>query len=137
MTTEIRSVTIGEILGIRHQVLWAQKSPDFVKVPEDESGLHFGMFYNQELVSVISLFPDTDEGVRFRKFATMAAFQNKGLGSKLLEFVISYSRDHQHNRIWCDARTNALGFYERFGFSKFSDSFMKEEIEYYKIAKNL
>lgn len=136
MKTEIRSVQVDEILDIRHKVLWPDKSPDFVKVPEDENALHFGMFYNHQLVSVISLFPD-NEAIRFRKFATITAFQNRGLGSKLLEFVISYAKDHHCKKIWCDARSSALGFYEKFGFSKFSDSFFKENIEYYKIVKDL
>jgi len=133
---EIRSVLTNEILEIRHQVLWPEKSIEFVKVPEDENASHFGLFVNERLASVISLFPD-NKNMRFRKFATIPEFQNKGLGSQLLKFVINYSQGNHYKNIWCDARSNALGFYERFGFSKFSEPFFKEEIEYYKISKTL
>ena len=136
MKTQILKVSVDEILHIRHYVLWPDKSLDFVKVPEDESAIHFGLYDSNQLVSIISLFPE-GESVRFRKFATLPEFQGKGLGSKLLQFSFDYARKHHYKRIWCDARTNALGFYERFGFEKFSEPFLKEKIEYYKIQKTL
>ena len=134
--TAIRSVLTNEILEIRHQVLWPEKPLEFVKVPDDENAFHFAMFVDDQLMSVISLFPD-GENMRFRKFATIPEFQNKGLGSQLLKFAINYSQENHYKNIWCDARSNALGFYEKFGFSKFSQPFFKEEIEYYKISKML
>ncbi|TDE16364.1 GNAT family N-acetyltransferase [Dyadobacter psychrotolerans] len=136
MKIEIRIIDADETLAIRHQVLWPDKSPDFVKVPEDESAFHFGLFADDKLVAVISLFPEGDK-IRFRKFATVAAFQNRGLGSILLNYVFDFAKNEGYKKIWCDARTTALPFYERFGFSRFSDSFLKENIEYYKIEKML
>ena len=136
MKVEIRKITAADTLKIRYEVLWPDKSPDFVKVAEDDDAHHFGLFSDHQLVSVISLFPDKD-GMRFRKFATIRAFQNKGLGSKLLEFVIVYSRNQKYTRLWCDARSSAMAFYKRFGFERISEPFFKEDIEYYKIEKVL
>ena len=136
MKLEIKKVPVSKVLDIRHKVLWPDKSPEFVKVPEDEEARHFGLFYDDQIVSVISLF-NTGETIRFRKFATIQTHQNKGLGSKLLQFVIDDSRNRGYDKIWCDARADAMGFYEKFGFKKFSDAFMKEDIEYFKIEKAL
>ena len=136
MKIEIKSIETDDTLKIRHQVLWPDKSPEFVKVPEDQNALHFGLFYEEELVSVISLLPD-QENVRFRKFATIASFQSKGLGTKLLSYVLDFAKAEGYKKIWCDARTNALPFYEHFCFNRFSSSFMKENVEYYKIERNL
>ena len=136
MTLEIKEVPVNKVLDIRHKVLWPDKSPEFVKVPEDEQGRHFGLFQDDQIVSVISLFV-TGDTIRFRKFATIKAYQNRGLGSKLLQFVIDDSRNLGYNTIWCDARADAMGFYEKFGFKKISDPFRKEEIEYFKIEKAL
>ncbi|SEI39095.1 Acetyltransferase (GNAT) domain-containing protein [Dyadobacter sp. SG02] len=124
-------------MEIRHLVLWPDKPREFVKVPEDESGIHFGLYLNGALVSVISLFADDDQRIRFRKFATLPGFQGKGLGSKLLRHALTYAQAHGYSCIWCDARTDALAFYERFGFKKFSEPFFKEHIEYYKIERAL
>nr|WP_295931805.1 GNAT family N-acetyltransferase [uncultured Dyadobacter sp.] len=133
---EIQKVNADQILNIRHRVLWPDRPPDFVKVAEDDAGFHFGLYFNQQLVSVISLFADGDS-IRFRKFATLPGFQGKGLGSRLLEHAIDFAIQHQYSSMWCDARTSALGFYERFGFRKFSEPFFKEHLEYYKIERKL
>jgi predicted GNAT family N-acyltransferase len=136
MGVEIKKVAIEDILEIRHKVLWPHKSPDFVKVPEDDEATHFGLYYNESLVSVISLFADGKD-VRFRKFATIHEFQGQGLGSQLLAYVIDHAREQQCEQIWCDARSSAMGFYKKFGFEKFSEPFFKEEVEYFKISKRL
>jgi hypothetical protein len=79
MELEILEVSVEEILGIRQYVLWPDKSIDFVKVPEDDTAIHFGLYQNRQLVSIISLFPE-GESMRFRKFATIPEYQGKVLG---------------------------------------------------------
>jgi len=133
---EIQKVNADDLIEIRHSVLWPDKPREFVKVPEDESGIHFGLYFEGALVSVISLFGD-DQDIRFRKFATLPEFQGKGLGSRLLQHAIAYAQAQGYSRMWCDARTDALGFYKRFDFEKFSEPFFKEHIEYYKIERKL
>ncbi len=133
---EIQKINADEAMEIRHLVLWPDKPREFVKVPEDDLGIHFGLYSDGALTSVISLFAD-GSNIRFRKFATLPAFQGKGLGSKLLQHAISYAQTQGYARMWCDARTDALGFYERFDFKKFSEPFFKEHIEYHKIERML
>ncbi|SDF80508.1 Acetyltransferase (GNAT) domain-containing protein [Dyadobacter soli] len=133
---EIHNVNADDTLEIRHEVLWPDKPRNFVKVPEDEHGIHFGLYFNGAMVSVISLFADNQD-IRFRKFATLPGFQGKGLGSKLLQHALTYTQAQGYTRMWCDARAEALGFYERFKFEKCSEPFFKEQIEYYKIQRML
>lgn len=136
MEIEIKKAALDEILPIRHVVLWPDKPFEFVKVEGDETGVHFGLYQNDQLVSIISLFGE-GESIRFRKFATLPEFQNQGLGKKMILFVMDYAREAGFKRIWCDARADALHFYERVGFEKFSEVFVKENIDYYKIEKLL
>lgn len=133
---EIQKVNADDLMEIRHLVLWPDKPREFVKVPEDEAGIHFGLYFEGVMVSVISLFADGGD-IRFRKFATLPGFQGKGLGSKLLQHAIAYAQAQGYTRMWCDARTDAIEFYERFQFQKFSEPFFKEHIEYYKIERML
>jgi predicted GNAT family N-acyltransferase len=136
MNIEIKKVEVAEILEIRHQVLWPDQPLEFVKVAEDDTGVHFGLFYKANLVSVISLFADEDR-LRFRKFATLHAWQNKGFGSQLLRFVINDARDNGYRELWCDARSTASNFYKRHGFEKYGEPFFKKDIEYYKMSMSL
>jgi len=136
MSIEIKKVSVEDILPIRHKVLWPDKPFEFVKVEGDEEGIHFGLYENSVLVTIISLFAD-GKSLRFRKFATLPQYQNRGLGKLLILKVIDYAQENNFERLWCDARTDALNFYERVGFKKFSEPFFKENIEYYKIEKIL
>ncbi|MBE9464683.1 GNAT family N-acetyltransferase [Dyadobacter subterraneus] len=136
MSVEIKKVSVEAILPIRHKVLWPDKPFEFVKVEGDEEGIHFGLYENSELVTIISLFEE-GKSLRFRKFATLPDYQNRGLGKMMILKVIEYAKENNFERLWCDARTDALNFYERVGFKKFSEPFFKEEIEYYKIEKLL
>ena len=133
---EIERISADQTVDIRHMVLWPEKAKPDVVLPEDADGTHFGASINGALVAVISLF-ETPEGIRFRKFATLPGLQGKGLGSRLLQHAIAYAQAQGYTRMWCDARTDALGFYERFGFRRFSEPFFKEHIEYYKIERKL
>jgi ribosomal protein S18 acetylase RimI-like enzyme len=138
MGIRIDEAKIEDVYPIRHQVLWPDKPFDFVKVAEDESGFHFGVYAGPSLVSVISLFPDGDsKSIRFRKFATLEDHQGKGYGRELLLFAMKFAQSEGYEKIWCDARTEALGFYEKLGFTRLFDRFFKETIEYYKIERLL
>ena len=136
MSIEIKKVAVEDILPIRHKVLWPDKPFEFVKVEGDGEGIHFGLYAHSKLVTIISLFAE-DKSLRFRKFATLPEYQNRGLGKMMILNVIDYAKENNFERLWCDARTDALNFYERVGFKKFSEPFFKEEIEYYKIEKLL
>jgi len=136
MEIEIKEAELDEILPIRHKVLWPDKPLEFVKVEGDDQGVHLGLYENSQLLTIISLFPE-GKSMRFRKFATLPAYQNRGLGKMMILKVIDYAKENHFERLWCDARTDALNFYERVGFKKFSEPFFKEQIEYYKIEKIL
>jgi len=136
MSIDIKKVSVEDILPIRHKVLWPDKPFEFVKVEGDEEGIHFGLYENSILVTIISLFAE-GKSLRFRKFATLTEYQNRGLGKLMILKVIDYAQENNFERLWCDARTDALNFYERVGFKKFSEPFFKENIEYYKIEKIL
>lgn len=136
MGIEIKKVSVEDILPIRHKVLWPDKPLEFVKVEGDDEGIHFGLYDNSRLVTIISLFAE-GKSMRFRKFATLPEYQNRGFGKMMILKVIGYAKENGFERLWCDARTDALNFYERVGFKKFSEPFFKENIEYYKIEKVL
>jgi GNAT superfamily N-acetyltransferase len=131
----IRSITSEQTYPLRHQVLWPDKPLEFVKVPEDESGFHFGYFVDDELISVISLFINEHKVARFRKFATHPTFQRKGIGSQLLQHVFEKATESEATQIWCDARLDAKLFYERFGMNREGAHFYKAEIPYVKMIR--
>jgi len=132
----IRPIPAEATYALRHSVLWPDKAPDYVRIPEDAQGHHFGAFENEELVSVISLF--VENGVaRFRKFATRPDRQGNGIGSRLLKHVFAEARRLGARQIWCDARLSAAAFYQRFAMEPTGERFYKGEIPYQRFEAPL
>lgn len=133
---DIRNISWEQALPIRHQVLWPEREPLFCKVPGDETAKHYGVFVENYLVCVASVYLD-GESARLRKFATLEAHQGKGFGSRLLEYILSASKAESTNFFWCDARESAVAFYKRFGMKVEGSKFFKSDQEYYKMSISL
>lgn len=136
MTVTIAAAPLDQVLIIRHQVLWPDKEPDFCRVPDDELADHYGVYVDQQLVSVGSIYHKGDSA-RLRKFATLEYFQGQGLGSKLLHYILDELMQQGTQYFWCDARQTAIGFYQRYGMCVEGEPFIKSGIPYIKMAKNL
>lgn len=114
--------------------MWPDKPLDYVKLDNDEEGYHYGLFLGDRLVSVVSLFIEGDEG-QFRKFATDLDEQGKGYGSELLHFLFNKTEEENVKRIWCNARKDKAGFYEKFGMQTTDNEFTKGGIDYVIMEK--
>ncbi len=77
---KIKSIEASETWEIRHEVMWPDQPFEFVKLEEDNSGLHFGVFDKEKVVSIVSCFIIDDE-MQFRKLATLEEYQGKGIAS--------------------------------------------------------
>ncbi|MEL7003249.1 MAG: GNAT family N-acetyltransferase [Bacteroidota bacterium] len=109
--------------------MWPNKSLDYVKLPEDNIGHHFGVFIDDSLVAVGSLFL-TNHEAQFRKLATEIAYQGKGYGSLLTKHLMDYAQKQGAKRVWCNARLDKTGFYERLGLRITDQTFHKGGIDY-------
>ncbi len=133
----IKQINAEACWPLRHQVMWPDLHLDFIKLAEDPEGYHFGLFKNEELVSVISLFQKEDHSAQFRKFATTEAEQGKGYGSTLLDHVIAFCKKQRFHTIWCNARIDKTDFYKKFGMLETEDTFVKEGIRFVILKKVL
>ncbi|AJY75630.1 GNAT family N-acetyltransferase [Paenibacillus beijingensis] len=131
---DIRRINKEMAWELRHVVMWPDKDVDYVKLQDDDEGIHYGLFSNERVVSVISLFVDGDEA-QFRKFATLRHEQGKGYGSKLLQYVLDEAQSMGIERIWCNARKNKAPFYAKFGLAQTPSIFSKGGIEYVIMEK--
>lgn len=129
MSFQIKKIPYKDTLAIRHKVMWPNKPLEYVQLPNDANGSHFGLFIKGNLVAVISLFIKNDT-VQFRKFATLQRFQGKGFGSILLAHIIDITEKENYQKIWCNARLNKTDFYNKFGFKETNICFTKGGIDY-------
>ncbi|OEK00576.1 GNAT family N-acetyltransferase [Roseivirga sp. 4D4] len=129
MSVIIKNITAEDTWSLRHQVMWPNEDIDYVKLPEDESGIHYGLFINDELTAVVSLFIN-DREAQFRKLATAVEAQGKGYGTMLLKHLMQEVQTLEVNRIWCNARADKASFYHRFGLKETARTFIKKGQSY-------
>jgi len=129
----IKQISAAQTWPIRHQVMWPDQPFEYVKLEEDDNGIHFGLFEDTDLRSIVSLFIKSNEA-QFRKLATLEAYQGRGYASQLIEHLITFCKQRKVKRLWCNARTSKSSFYQKFGFEETSIRFTKKG-EYYVIME--
>ena len=121
---------------IRQKVMWPAKPIEYVKLSDDPGGIHYGLFKDEELISIVSLFISGTDA-QFRKFATVEKEQGKGYGTILLKYMMTNLDQKKIKRLWCNARTDKAPFYERFGLRQSNNRFSRGGIDYVIMEKIL
>ncbi len=126
---QIKEIRAEDTWQLRRDVMWPQQSINYVQLPEDKSGQHFGLYLSGELVSVVSLFV-AGQRAQFRKLATLPRHQGKGYGTALLHHLLKEASAQGITQLWCNARQEKAEFYKRFGLQETSHTFRKGGKDY-------
>ena len=105
---------------------------------------HFGLFENEELTGIISLFSQTNiifadkNQAQIRGMAILENHQKKGFGEALVKYCEDYCRTQNVDLIWFNARTVAVGFYKKMNYQIIGEPFdIKDVGEHYLMFKKL
>ena len=82
METKISEITAEQTHDLRHRVMWPDQPISFAILPEDANGVHFGLWKNEVLISIVSVFLNEKEA-QFRKFATETSTESAVCSFKL------------------------------------------------------
>lgn len=129
----IRKMDAEMTLPLRQQVLWPDKTLEECGVEDDDLGEHYGVYQQDILVCVASIFIQQDVA-RLRKFATLAAYQRQGIGQFVLSRIIEDLQAAGVKVFWCDARESAGTLYQRFGMTASGERFYKRDIPYRRMS---
>ena len=132
----IEQITPELTWRLRRDVLYPDAEITDMEMDVDSGGIHFGAFADNKLAGVISLFREGDD-FQFRKFAVDTAFQSKGIGTALLNYITEFAIEEGGKKLWCNARLNATGFYLKFGFIQTARLFSKNGYDYMIMEKQL
>jgi predicted GNAT family N-acyltransferase len=128
---EIRKITASETYPLRNKILRQNEPIEKCIYPNDikDSTVHFGLFENEVLLGIISVFETKKEAFtdhkqfQIRGMAIESNQQKKGYGAALVNQAISYLQKEKEFLIWFNARIIATGFYEKLGFEKTGTAF--------------
>jgi len=133
---QIEQITHKLTWDLRQKELYPELPIHEIKLDEDLDGIHFGLFLDNQLIAIVSLFEKGD-AMQFRKFATHKQYQHKGYGTTLLKHIIAFAIQEKKSAIWCNARESATGFYEKLGLKKTDEKFSRSGINYIIMKKEL
>lgn len=126
---KIQEADYGEVLKLRQEVLYPLENIELAKVEDDDKGIHLGVFVDDTLVSCVSIYLK-DRCLQFRKMATKADYRNRGYATELIKYIVEYHKSFEFDKLWANARREALPFYEKLGFNQTDDTFTKNGREY-------
>lgn len=135
---EIQILKASQTYPLRQQLLRPGFSIEACRFPEDDldSSRHFGAYQDGQLVGIVTVLRLAEpelSGVdvnnkqrhswQIRAMATLPAVRGKGYAAALIDVVEDYVRTKSGSLIWCNARSGAVGFYQKQGYSIFGDEF--------------
>ena len=139
-----RPVTIDRIIALRHAELRTGLGFETARFEGDDAPttFHFGAFCGDELVGCASMMLNTYEGrpaYQLRGMATRRDLVRRGVGRALLALAERTVREQTAVRqLWCNARSPAVEFYRKQGWTIVSDLFeIPTAGPHYRMAKKL
>ena len=134
-----REVRIAETRPLRKAILRPNDSDEELASHESPAAFAVGAFDETELVGVGFVAPEGGPGAwRIRGMATKPEVRGRGAGRAVLDALTEHAIRHGATRIWCNARTPAVHFYEQGGFTIASDEFEPPEIgPHYVMERNI
>lgn len=125
---EVRVVPPEETAHLRQRVLRPHLTVDEVRAQGDAAP-HLAVYAGGRLVATASVRPEAMPGDeregdwRLRGMASDPEERGRGYGATALRAALDHARAHGATRVWCNARTGAIGFYERHGFTVAGEEF--------------
>ncbi len=94
----------------------------------DKDSIHLGAYIDEKLVSIVTLINRRKELLKgeqyqLRGMGTLSEYSGKGYGKLLVRQSEEYLISIGIQTIWCNARTEAIGFYQSLNYNIIGESF--------------
>jgi GNAT superfamily N-acetyltransferase len=131
MAVRVQAVPAATVYPLRHAVLRPNQRPEecFFPGDNDPDTVHFAAILDKAVIGIASICRqpppsgDPADAWRLRGMATEPSMRGTGIGSALLQACIAHVVSKGGELIWCNARTPAVKFYERYGFYCIGEEF--------------
>ncbi|MEV6107894.1 GNAT family N-acetyltransferase [Streptomyces sp. NPDC051940] len=131
MPIRTAEVPVADIIPLRWAVLRPGMPRESALFAEDDApgAFHMAAYTDDgEVGAVVSFCPEQLPGedakaYRFRGMASEPALRGQGYGEAVLRAGLKAAADRGAEVVWCNARSVARGFYEKYGFEVRGEEF--------------
>jgi len=124
----ITRVTAEDCFGLRESILRPNQPKEnwTFDADDDPRTIHLAMKDGEQIVAIVSLLPEENEGCpwRARGMAVRDDYRGRGVGNDLLAALLAMVEDG----VWCTARKRVQDFYLKNGFEIFGTEFVMNEM---------
>lgn len=114
-----------DTLPLRQEILRPNSLPSecIYEGDEDNSTVHFGAIYGGSIVGILSMYHRSytdlsgSDVFQLRAMATALSIRGQGAGFKLLKEAEAHAKDKGGKYLWANARSVAIEFYRKSGYS--------------------
>jgi predicted GNAT family N-acyltransferase len=106
---------------------------------DEENAYHVGCFSwkSGELMGCCFLTPHTDITIKLRQMAVDSSYQHMGIGGKVITFAEELAKEKGFEYVYLHARKEAVGFYQKYGYTLESDEFIEVGIPHFEMIKKI
>lgn len=128
-----------EMVALRMEILRTPLgltfSPD--ELEKEKKDLLIGAYEEDKLLACCILTPLSKSSYKLRQMAVHQKMQKLGIGAAMLHFAENLARDAGFTNIIINARTTAIGFYEKMGYSIHGHAFTEVGLPHVEMRKKL
>jgi predicted GNAT family N-acyltransferase len=145
---EVRFVTPQDpeypyLCALRYRLFFqAHHLPKDILFDAQETCSLHAVITHDETPSVLAygrLTPASDQVFQISQMVVAPEWQHQGLGRAIVAALLEHAAAHRAHTILLDARTDAMGFYQKLGFERTSDVFpsAKTGVPHVRMQKKL
>jgi predicted GNAT family N-acyltransferase len=124
---------LSEIFEIRNKVFVIEQKVDReLEYDEfEETSTHYIAHYNDKPVGT-ARWRKTSNGIKLERFAVLSDYRSKGVGSALVDKVLSDLPPT--NQVYLHAQLTAIPLYKKHGFVEVGPQFEEANIQHFKMV---
>ncbi len=139
MNVKIRKVNSEDELDIAFAIrtevfVVEQKVPEEIEWDEFEKTSHHILAWCDMIPVGTARWRATKKGIKLERFAVLNEWRSKGVGSKLVKFILTDLDSVSH--IYLHAQERVVPFYEQFGFKQKGNKFFEANIPHWLMELN-
>ncbi len=136
---DYNSTEYKQVIELRYMLLRQPLGLTFNQedLDKEKDDIHIAAYEEDELLGCCFLSKVNVDTVKLRQMAVKGNLQGKGIGRQMMQFAENIARDYGNKCITMHARKDAVGFYEKLGYTANGAEFIEVQLPHYEMSKPL